>query len=464
MNIKLQRPLLRAALFFIAVSFVLTSCEKPEEEIGLELQPGNELLSTNVVDTFSVLAYTERDDSIRTERVTPGLVGAYTDPIFGFSKAGHITQLRLSSNNPNLIPDGIEMEDIVVDSVVLVLDYYLYIGVDNPSVTVYGGTGEQYFEVFEVSDELFVDSNYFENSPVNYIDDDLVKEGANRHKPNTRDSVIVGGETSYPQLRIPLDESFADRFFDADVDGDLDDDSFESLVKGIYITVDETKFNTNNSGIISFDTFTDDSRIVMYYKSVTPDTTISYSYNFEIRSSTAKFNKFSHVFGGATSLSQQLRGNIEYGQQDLYVQSMGGTKLFVDFPFIENLRDSSGLAINKAKIILPVRDIYPTQLRSFMGPQQLLIFPRDEDGNIYSLQDDNASSFGFYNEEEGAYEFYISRYLQQVLLGEREHYGFEIVSLAASRTANRVVLNGAEYPSADNPSNNLKLVVTFTKF
>jgi hypothetical protein len=54
--------------------------------------------------------------------------------------------------------------------------------------------------------------------------------------------------------------------------------------------------------------------------------------------------------------------------------------------------------------------------------------------------------------------------LQQVLLGDREHYGFEIVAIAAGNSPNRVVLNGSEYPNAGSPSNNLKLEITFTKF
>ncbi len=465
MNIKLQRPLLRAALFFIAISFLMTGCEKPEEELGLELQPGSDLLSTNQVDTFSIVAYTQLDDSVRTERVSPGLVGAYNDPIFGFTKAGHITQLRLSSNNPNLIPDGATIDNIVVDSVVLVLDYFLYSNTNPSSKSVYGGLGEQYFQVFEVSDSLSVDSNYFEYSPVDYVDNDLIKEGSNRQKPNTTDSVRVGDSFNPAEMRIPLDESFANRFFEADAIGDLTPTTFESLIKGIYITVDETRFNTNKSGIISFDTFTDDSRVVLYYRSVLPDTTRSYSYSFEIRSSSAKYNKFDHEHAnGVTSLAEQLRGNTEFGKQDLFVQSTAGTKLFLDLPFIENLRDSAGIAINKAKIVLPVRDVFGIEAALFTPPQQLLIFPRDENGKIYSLQNDNPSSYGFYNEEDGVYEFIISRYLQQVLLGEREHYGFEIVSTDANRSANRVVLNGAEYPDASNPSNNLKLVVTFTKF
>ena len=463
MNKNLKRPLLRAALFFIAIALVATSCKKPEEEIGLELQPGGDLLQPNMVDTFTITAYTIIDDSVRTDKLNPAIIGAYDDPIFGFTKAGHITELRLTSNNPNLIPVGSSIDNIIVDSVMLVLDYLETDVQKAPVNPVYGNMGEQYFEVFELIDSLHTDTFYYENTPVSYIAQDLVKSGFNYQTPNVTDSVVAGDLTLPPQMRIPLNESFADRFFQASIGDDgLSNETFVSLFKGIYITVDETKFNTSQSGLISFDTFSGNSRITLYYRNVLPDTTESYVYSFGIRGATGKYERIDHDYTmAAPSLSQQLGGDTTLGQQDLYVQSMAGTKIFLDFPYIKSLRDSSGIAINQAKITLPVRG---GDLEAFAPQTQLLIFPLNKDGKIYSLQFDNPFDYGKYNEEDGVYEFYITRYLQQVLLGEREHYGFEIVSVAAGNSANRVVLNGAEYPNASSPSNNLKLAITFTKF
>lgn len=462
MNRNLKRPLLRAALFFITIALVATSCKKPEEEIGLELQPGSDLLQPNVTDTFSINAYTVIDDSVRTDKLNPAIVGAYIDPVFGFTKAGHITQLRLTSNNPNLIPEGSTIDDIVVDSVMLVLDYYEVDVQKQPVSPVYGNLGQQYFEVFEISDSLATDSFYYEDTPVNFIAQDLIKSGFNYQTPNVTDSVVAGDLTLPPQMRIPLNESLADRFFEASVNGSLDNEIFVSLFKGLYITVDETKFDNTQSGLISFDTFTGNSRVTLYYRSVLPDTTESYVYSFAIRGQTPKYDHVEHDYTmAAPSLAQQLSGDTALGQQDLYVQSLAGTKIILDLPYIENLRDSSGFAINQAKITMPVRG---NDLEAFSPQTQLLIFPRNENGKIYSLQFDNPFDYGKYNEEDGVYEFYITRYLQQVILGEREHYGFEIVSIAAGNTPNRVVLNGSEYPNAANPSNNLKLAITFTKF
>ncbi|NEN22038.1 DUF4270 domain-containing protein [Cryomorpha ignava] len=462
MNKKLKRPLLRAALFFITIALVATSCKKPEEEIGLELQPGSDLLQANMVDTFSINAYTVIDDSVRTDKLNPAIIGAFDDPVFGFTKAGHISELRLTSNNPSLIPEGSSIDNIVVDSVVLILEYINTDVQNQPISPVYGDMGEQYFEVFEITDSLQADTFYYENTPVNYIAQDLIKSGFNYQTPNTTDSVVVGDLILAPQMRIPLNESFADRFFQASDGGGLDNQTFVSLLKGIYITVDETKFNTSQSGLISFDTFTGNSRIRLYYRNELPDTTESYAYSFALRGQTPKYERIEHDYSmAAPSLLQQLSGDTLLGQQDVYVQSLAGTKIFLDLPYIESLRDSSGIAINQAKITLPIRG---GDLEAFAPPTQLLIFPRNEEGKIYTLQFDNPFDYGKYNEEDGVYEFYITRYLQQVLLGEREHYGFEIVSIAAGNSPNRVVLNGAEYPNAASPSNNLKLAITFTKF
>ena len=461
-NKRLKRPLLRAALFFISILFVLTGCKKPEEEIGIELQSDSELLHANATDTFTIKAYTIFDDSVRTDKLSPAIIGAYTDPVFGYTKAGHITQLRLTSNNPNLIPDGSTLADIQVDSVILVLDYYSPSAKDSVYKPIYGNHGTQFFEVFELTDSLSVDSFYYEHTPVNHTGVDWVKTGFNYQIPNTTDSVLSGDIMLPPQMRIPLKNEFADRFFEASSNGELSATTFMSLIKGIYITTDETKYNTNNAGLISFDTFTGDSRVTMYYRNILPDTIESFRYSFGIRSNSAKYESFEHDYSMAEpNLVQQLGGNISSGQQDLYIQGNSGTKIFLDLPFIENLRDSTGIAINQAKIILPVRG---GDLNKFPPPDQLLIFPLNEKGKIYTLQFDDPFKYGFYNKDKGVYEFLITRYLQQVLLGEREHYGFEIVSISSGKSANRVVLNGSEYPDTQNPSNNLKLAITFTKF
>ena len=90
-----KRPRKCAAIFFLFALF--TACEKPEGSVGIDLQPDDDILNVSGIDTFTVKAFSLPEDSVRTDGVTTGMVGAYIDPIFGYSKADHYTELRLNS-------------------------------------------------------------------------------------------------------------------------------------------------------------------------------------------------------------------------------------------------------------------------------------------------------------------------------------------------------------------------------
>lgn len=466
MNSIVKRSLKAVALLLGLTLIATSGCKRPENEIGLQLQPQDDILHAAAVDTFTVRAFTVPDDSIRTDKVNPAMIGAYLDPVFGEVKSSHITELRLSSVNPNFVSAGSTIEDVVVDSLVLVMRYATPGSFEERQAYYGNGLGQQYFQVFEISDSLAVDSTYYEYTSVNTIGNDLVKEGGNYQEPKPSSAVIVGGDTLPPQMRIPLDEALGYRFIEASIDGELSSTDFISLFRGILITVDETNSNLNNTGLIYFDTFSGDSQIIMYYQN-TQSGADSLKYSFVIRNQTAKYNKPEHDYKYAVqSIREQLAGNFESAKQDLYVQAAAGLKLIIELPYIQNLADSSGIAINKAMLILPARVVSgAASLGELERPNQLYIFGRKADGSIYPLSDDNANSnSGIYDETTDSYRFVISRYLQQILLGNRENHGLEIVAAAAGRSANRVVINGTEYPNPENPSNNLKLAITFTKY
>jgi hypothetical protein len=278
--------------------------------------------------------------------------------------------------------------------------------------------------------------------------------------------VVVGGLKAAPQMRIPLNDVFAEKIFEAAQDGPITQAEFVSLIKGIYITVDEDQQNLSRAGIINFNTF-QRSQITMYYRNINPNPDISpaedtVAYAFDIRSNTGKFDTFEQDHNFADySLSAQLNGDTAIGQRDLYAQSMAGTKVRVQFPTIENLKDSIGLAINNATLTIPVREAP----RKLSVPGRLLLFGLDEDNRIYLTDDQlNGDIGGFYDPIKNQYEFTITRQIQQILLGQRDNTGLEIVVTQAGNSANRVVLNGPDYPNAVNPSDNLKLVITYSKF
>jgi hypothetical protein len=275
---------------------------------------------------------------------------------------------------------------------------------------------------------------------------------------------------------LPLTEELGQRIFDASEGDGLSATEFLEVLKGFKITVDDNAAGVNlaNTGIISFNSFLGTSRMELYYRDTLvteddpePDTLF---YDFEIRGSTGKFNSFQHDFvrGGEPSLIRQVvNGVASPGEQTLYAQSIGGVKLQVDLPYLEDLREEEGIAIAKAELILPVNSKsggrYPV-------PERLLIFGLDENGDAFLLdeflQDPQNFSFidGAFDSQNGQYRFFITRFLQQILSEEREFDGLEIVVQRASTTANRVVLNGANFPNSENPEENLRLEILFTNF
>lgn len=467
----LKRPYFLAALFFLGALFLTTSCERPEESIGLDLQPEEDLLGTNAIDTFTIKAFTLREDSIRTDKVSPALVGAYNDPAFGFAKASHITELRLSSGTPIFIQGGATADDIIVDSLILKLGFPPSSNFSGDNA-VYGNRGSQYFQVFEVLDSLSVDSAYYSNRVPTVDNEDLILEGYNRARPNPIDPVVVNGDTLLPQMRFPLNTALASRIIEAGGSTGLSNSDFVSLLRGLMITVDESRsiLNSNSSGIISFDTFFEFSDLVMYYRNTFTQDTLSYV--FDIRSNVGKYGVFEQDHSQSDiSLFDQLNGNLESGATDLYVQAMGGTRVQLELPYIENLRSDSGnVAINKAELIVPARE---GRLGKFPPPQRLYLYGVDEDDRLFLLPDEFDDLIGgAYDPQINGYRFFVTRYIQQILMGSRENRPLQIVAGRSTLfydnlgafTANRVVLNGPDYPNPANPSNNLKLAITLTNF
>lgn len=448
-------------MFFTAV---IAACTKPEANLGINLADEDNLLNVQGIDTFTVRAYTIREDSIRSDNFNPGLVGAYVDPVFGFAKASHVTELRVppGSGNPVFVTPGTALSDVVVDSVVLSLSYHS--NLPTASVGLYGNDGPQYFQVFEVTDSLSINDAVYHTRDVNIVAQDLVLPGFNVRRPKPNDTTIIGGSLALPELRLRLRNEIGERLIAINGGQGLTGNALISELKGLLITVDEQAFNPYGSGIVYFDTFTQLSRLTMFYRNTaTQDTT---SFGLVLRNNSGKFNLFEqfHELGSPSLVQQILEGDTTAGARDLYIQAMGGTKVRIDLPYIESLRGTEGVAINLAALTVPVR---MESIGRFAPPPNMFIFGITDAGNAFLIDDQlDGSGFvgGFFDPEAGHYRFTISRYLQQVLNGSRPFNGLEIVTTGAAFSANRVVLNGPDYPDPVSRENNMKLQIVFTNF
>lgn len=434
-------------LFCVVVGF--TSCTKPEEDLGLDLLPGDPLGTT--VETTVLRAYTTVDTAVRTSGLSRQMVGSYVDPQFGTVKAGIVAQIRLSVNNVGL---GQDNSGLVPDSMVLALPFD---GIN----TYYGNLDPQVFEVYEITNELSVDSQYFSDRIPELIPSDLVADRGGSVRPQPSVRPVIGGDTLSPQLRIRLSNDLAQRFLLAFGTADLaDNTSFLQFFKGLYVTVNNGPQLPFEEGVLYVNLLNTASKATLYYKNtLATDPTLPLKLDFPINQSSVRYSVAE--FDRSTAVDPALNAALADTSAPAtatYVQAMGGLRTGILLPNIMEFANTNR-ALAKAELVLPISGTF----NAFLGPPtQLFIFRKDSLGKDVFLPDQLAgigAINGTYSTSERAFRFNITRYVQGVLNGTIPNTGLELVPGSSGVSVNRAVLAG---PAVSEGA--MQLELTFTTY
>ncbi len=432
------------ALLCIAVSCV--SCVDEAGEIGNDLIASSDLLNSK--DTvFSVTAYSVLDDSLTTSKYSPVLLGAYLDPNFGKSEANIVTQLIPDVSAAYTFPSSTS-----IDSVVLSIAYRNSSGIypttysagsDNPPVTL---------SVYELNTKLYKDSIYRSDSPFQYNSSVI---GSVSFKPNLTDSTYGS-----PQLRIALSKTWAQKFLTADPSVYQSADNFTDFFKGLYI---KATGGTSNSCITYMVLTSSATRLTLYYHTGTDTAQKKSSFQVDISNNKActYFNQFLHNnYAGANPLllSQINKTDISKGQQQLFLQTMGGVNIRLTMPQIPEWMKDKRVVINQASLILPV----DLSSNTYDPISQLNVYKILSAGGYDLLPDHGVSSNiyayldGAYNTSAQTYRLRITRYFQRWVLGTETDNSLLIVADSRRTTANSSIIKGT---SGNNP---VRLEVIYT--
>ncbi len=407
----------------IFFSVFLIQCEEPSI-IGFEVQPLSDNLNILYTDTLSVVAYTKREDSLRSEKTLYALLGSISEQTFGKSQASFCTQLNLPSSNV-IFP-----ENITIDSLILSLVLKGYYGNDkyiNPLR----------ISVYEINTKLYPDSSYYSNFEVEKKS--LI--GSKICFPNVKDSVYVDGAVMPPHLRIPLHNSLAKRFVEDAYRGYLANNAtFTDYFRGLLVETMPVSFG---GSIFYFDLLSPSSKVTFYYTQKNDGNEEKKSLNFLINTHCARFNIFKHDYSFASSdFQSQLSSDSAQATEKLYLQTRAGTKINIYFPTLRNLAEIYPILINKAELVFKIDDtdftsnIYPVPLR-------LTLVKYNEDGG-YGFIADHASAFfgGEFDKINKEYRFNITRHIQNVIKENTEDYGIALLIAGASTRGDRVILQG----------------------
>lgn len=449
-----RKVLQLSATFFISL-LVLGSCKKEETTIGDGLL--NDNLGVITSDTFTLVTYSEELDSMPSDETSVSLLGAYNDPVFGQVNCGIVTQIRLSSSNPSFAAN---IADVVVDSVVLGLDY--------TGINFYGPLDDLTVEVYEVLDDLKRDDqDYYTSTPVNTTGVNLVLPGTEVEPPEFVAEVVVGDDTLAPHMRINLDPSIiGDQLVQLNGNGDMaTDEQFVNAFKGLYIKVDPSSLGVGQGSVVYFGLENSLSKLTIYFHE-TGDTTPK-EYDFSINSSCARYNKIDYDRSGTEVEALLTSTDKSQGLDKFYMQS-GAVWAVVELPYIMNLnKDSLGnedkKIINKAELILPVQDYGA----DYYDPSVYMFIARIVDEKTsdfildYNINQTLSGNTVVYDQTNREYRFNMTLELQAILKGERENTGFRIYapSFFAS-SVERVIFNG---PKA-NLKDRARLQITYTDY
>lgn len=433
-----------SAVFFIT-SLVLVACKKDPTPIGSELQDGS--LGTSYTDTFSLKTYTEVADSVQTDETAVNLLGAYIDPVFGKVECAIVTQMMMSSSNPNFGT----VADITVDSVVLSLRY--------TSLNYYANLQPMTFEVYEITNDLDREADYYAFDSPTVTGSNLVKAGYETVMPDVVLDEVVGDDTLPAHLRIHLDPSFGMTLINADASGLLSsDDVFLSYFKGLYIKVNTSSLTTGTGTVLYTVMENSISGVTIYYKELTTPK----EYEFEFNSGGARYNDIKYDRSGTDVEAALNNGGVgeSFYMQGTALRAVIEVPNLMDFNY-DSLGNPDPKVINRAELILPVQDF----TNDVFDPSVKLFIAKivDEDLSTTTLDYGGGTSLltVTYDDDAKEYRFLVTRELQAMLSGDRDFAGFRLYSPSFfGSTIERIVFNSAGTTLKEQP----RLEITYTNY
>jgi hypothetical protein len=419
--------------FLLIAALILYSCEEPPTMIGSGLLPGSDFLSIGSNGSLPVYSFTEYGDSVRSDNQTYSYLGAMYDPYFGETSSEFVTQLRLGATWTGDIAE--------VDSVKLYLTF----------VNVSGSTdSEQTLKISEIAEELVADTPYYSNHPVQTI-----HEIAEMVLP-----VLKADTVNNIELRLPDD-------FGTYITRDLSklfhsnsEPDFNSYFKGVYFRISSaTKpllLTTKLSAPGDYEYYK--NFFALYYRNSSGVQNVFY-FIMDARSGNVSINKYSHNFSAAEP--DKMIKHINDGFKDTvsFLQCFNGAYTRLEIPGLAAYRDSLPLAVNKARIIVPVyldNVIYTATT----VPSQIYLKYRLSTGAQFIVPDYsiNANFFdGSFNTTTRVYYFNVASFVQKYLEDTSASINPELEMFLPEGITSNVILR------ANGNSKPVKFELTFTK-
>jgi hypothetical protein len=476
-----KKQLMFFLFMLILASAFFLGCNKNETNAGIGILPDNLKLNTNIVDTFSVVAYTQEVDALPTNGVSKVLLGSYIDPIFGGLKASFVTQIIPSSVSKF---GSLSLDSTTIDSMTM------SVRLDTTDLKAYGTLNSNCeINIMWINKEFRYDDTIYHNYNIDDLNPNLlqsfilnpqtlineaieesdteyerlVQEAIDDILEDDPDAVVdidsirdeIDRPDTIPRLKIKFNDDFRDQVFDWLVETQGESQTFYQLFNGFLFTPAN---DLTNAAISSFYHNTAGSEVTLHYNELkkVEDTseidgyridTIYTDYNFAL-SSAVRFNIFEHTF------PQNIESSLNQPNSQLYVQGGGGLRVKITLPYLSQLREQGKIGVNRAELILPVAG---DEVNNLPKPETLILLAINDDGELIPLTEyTGSSSYLGVTYDDNQYKFDITYWLQEYLLGKVSNNEFMLLISDEKVNPSRVVLTN------DSLTNKMKLSLTLT--
>lgn len=340
------------AAFAIAVICLsaFSACTN-EDTLGPASLPVSDLVSTKIIDTVDVDAYTILEDSVVTSMSDRLLLGNVDDPFFGKTSASFACKFSNTSY-------GKFDSNAICDSVVLTF------GLDTTNQCFLGdSTSLCTIDVMPLTKQIFDTASYYGNMDISgYLDGTVV--GSATVRPKDMDTMLT----------VRLDKSYGQKIISA-----VSASTFPKQIFGLYFKASDSNPGNCISKFYPSSKFTE---YKVYYHSPTSEK--EKSVTFSIASDNQKFNIFRHDYSG-TTVEEQLKNPMSIKDSKLYLQSFVGTRIRLSLPGVKNLCNIKGdyITIIRANLIMPLADSIESHENDFAPIKNLICFGSYKETNTH---------------------------------------------------------------------------------
>jgi len=366
-------------LLAVVLSAALYSCDDPGL-FNFKTERSDFYYKLDKLDTLSVFLKTVKEDSVRSENFSFDMLGSYFDKVFGKTTASVFTEIRLPKK---LVDYG---KGRVFDSLVLQLKFA------NTNNSFGWVDDEITFEVYEISQRIYLDTPYFSTSHIAY-DPVPVGSWTGKLKPNGK-----------IPLRIRLNSNLGNKILNGTNEQLGDEVKFKQLLKGLAII---PKVTNQTGQIVKLDLKKDTSSLILYFHNDSGNVASI----FQINDKCARINKFSHDFSISDAYKQVIAPKLNY--TDVYLKPLSGLKVQVNIPNLKVFNNIGAVAINRAELVIHPQFVYPYS--NYKIPSLLLLLTDSSNAN-FSMTDRYEDYYGgTYNTNTNTYSFIITRYIQNAV-------------------------------------------------